>query len=78
MLNILENKTDRTSEEIAAELELHLAPWEEEHPTREQVAGACRDTWPAASVFVGGHHVAVHFNGENRDLLITADAPDFK
>lgn len=49
-----------------------LNPWERHAPTRAQFAAACRDRWPSAGVFIGGHHVAIHFgNGPTRHLMFT-------
>lgn len=48
-------------------------------PTRAQFAGACRKTWPRASVFVGGHHVALHLYGDDvRNLLFTGATVDWR
>ena len=54
----------------------NLHPWEKASPTRAQVAAASRGAFRGALVTVGGHHVAVHFNGV-RAFIFTGFTADW-
>jgi mitochondrial fission protein ELM1 len=74
-LSVLAGDSD---ERILSQVCRNLPNPQKAAPTRAQFGEACRKTWPRAAVFVGGHHVAVHFNADDvRNLLFTGCTVDW-